>query len=221
MKRSEVNRLEREALALMAKHQFALPPFATWSESDWRKSPEAAAFCRAHQMGWDVTDFGSDDFEKRGLVIFCVRNGRQGVGEERPYAEKLLIVRENQETPFHHHRVKMEDIIVRGGGNLIIEFHNNANGALADTPVNVMVDATERMLAPGEPLRLRPGESVTITRELWHRFYGEPGSGTVFAGEVSQVNDDFADNYFFEKLGRFAGIEEDEPKLYPLWNELA
>jgi len=115
----------------------------------------------------------------------------------------------------------MEDIIVRGGGNLIIEFHNNANGALADTPVNVMVDATERMLAPGEPLRLRPGESVTITRELWHRFYGEPGSGTVFAGEVSQVNDDFADNYFFEKLGRFAGIEEDEPKLYPLWNELA
>jgi D-lyxose ketol-isomerase len=42
----------------------------------------------------------------------------------------------------------------------------------------------------------------------------------VFVGEVSQVNDDFSDNYFLEDLGRFAGIEEDEPKLFPLWNEL-
>ena len=76
------------------------------------------------------------------------------------------------------------------------------------------------MLGPREPLRLRPGESVTLTRKLWHRFYGEAGKGTVFVGEVSQVNDDLTDNYFFEKVGRFAGIEEDEPKLFPLWNEL-
>ena len=83
-----------------------------------------------------------------------------------------------------------------------------------------MVDGTRRGLAAGEPLRLRPGQSVTITRNLWHRFYGEAGKGTVFVGEVSQVNDDLTDNYFLEKLGRFAGIEEDEPKLFPLWNEL-
>ena len=43
----------------------------------------------------------------------------------------------------------------------------------------------------------------------------------MFVGEVSQVNDDFTDNYFHEKLGRFAAIDEDEPKLYPLWNEVA
>ena len=76
------------------------------------------------------------------------------------------------------------------------------------------------MLAPGEPLRLEPGQSVTITRNLWHRFYGEAGKGTVFVGEVSQVNDDLTDNYFLEQLGRFAAIDEDEPKLFPLWNEL-
>ena len=35
------------------------------------------------------------------------------------------------------------------------------------------------------------------------------------------MNDDFTDNYFLELLGRFAKIEEDEPKLYPLWNEVA
>ena len=70
MQRSEVNRLQREALALFAGHRFALPPFATWSEAEWRENPETAAYCRKHQMGWDITDFGSGDFPRRGLVIF-------------------------------------------------------------------------------------------------------------------------------------------------------
>jgi D-lyxose ketol-isomerase len=221
VKRSEINRLQKDALDLFAEHRFALPPFATWGEAEWNANPEAASYCRSHQMGWDITDFGSSDFLRRGLVIFCVRNGRQGVTDEKPYAEKLLIVRENQETPYHMHRIKMEDIIVRGGGNLIIELHDPAeDGGLADTPVSVMVDGTRRVVAPGTPLVLRPGESVTLTRTLWHRFYGEPGKGTVFVGEVSQVNDDLTDNYFLETVGRFAGIEEDAPKLFPLWNEL-
>jgi hypothetical protein len=47
-----------------------------------------------HQMGWDVTDFGSGRFGERGLGIFCVRNGRQAVAEEKLYAEKLLVVGE-------------------------------------------------------------------------------------------------------------------------------
>lgn len=220
MQRSEVNRLQREALALFAEHRFALPPFAQWDEAEWRRNPEAARYCLKHQMGWDITDFGSGDFPRRGLVIFCVRNGLQGVAEEKPYAEKLLVVREEQETPFHLHRIKMEDIINRGGGNLILELHNLEDGGLGRTNVTVMVDGTRRLMAAGEPLTLKPGESVTLTRNLWHRFYGEAGKGIVFVGEVSQVNDDLTDNYFFEKLGRFAGIEEDEPKLYPLWNEL-
>src|SRR4051812_29668197 len=190
MQRSEVNRLQREALALFAEHRFALPLFATWSEAEWHENPETADYCRKHQMGWDITDFGSGDFPRRGLVIFCLRNGVQGVADEKPYAEKLLVVRENQETPFHLHRIKMEDIIVRGGGNLILELHNSSDGKLDRTPVSVTVDGTRRVLRAGEPLTLRPGESVTLTRSLWHRFYGEAGKGTVFVGEVSQVNDD-------------------------------
>jgi D-lyxose ketol-isomerase len=221
MKRSEINRLQREALTLFAEHRFSLPPFATWGEVEWRGDPETASYCLSHQMGWDITDFGSSDFLRRGLVIFCARNGRQGVADEKPYAEKLLVVGENQETPHHSHRVKMEDIIVRGGGNLILELHNMSAGKLADTPVTVRVDGKRRVLAPGAPLRLHPGQSVTITRDLWHRFYGEVGKGTVFVGEVSQVNDDLSDNYFLERVGRFAGIEEDEAKLFPLWNELS
>ena len=172
-------------------------------------------------MGWDVTDFGSGRFEDRGLVIFCVRNGRQAIAEEKPYAEKLLVVRERQETPFHAHKVKMEDIIVRGGGNLMMELYNmEESGGLATTPVRSWSMASSTDLTAGEPIRLAPGQSATITRNLWHRFYGEAGKGTVFVGEVSQVNDDLTDNYFLETLGRFAKIEEDAPKLYPLWNEL-
>jgi D-lyxose ketol-isomerase len=222
MKRSEINRLQQEALALFAAYRFSLPVFARWREQDWRTQPAAAGYCASHQMGWDVTDFGSDRFGERGLVIFCVRNGRQAVADEKPYAEKLLVVGEKQETPFHFHKVKMEDIIVRGGGNLMIEFHNpQGDGGLAATAVHVMVDGVETRLDAGEPLKLLPGQSVTITRNLWHRFYGEAGAGTVFVGEVSQVNDDLTDNFFFERLGRFAAIEEDEPKLFPLWNEVA
>jgi D-lyxose ketol-isomerase len=84
-----------------------------------------------------------------------------------------------------------------------------------------MIDGVERRLEAGEPIRLIAGQSATITRNLWHRFYGEAGEGAVFVGEVSQVNDDLTDNYFLETLGRFASVEEDEPALYPLWNELA
>jgi hypothetical protein len=217
MKRSEINALQQDALALFAESRFALPPFACWRTAEWQARPEAARYCRAHQMGWDVTDFGSGRFAERGLVVFCVRNGRQGVRGEKPYAEKLLVVRERQETPFHSHRVKMEDIIVRGGGNLMVELIHGPQGS---GPIAVMVDGLEQRVAPGEPLRLEPGQSITVTRGLRHRFYGEPGHGTEFAGEVSQVNDDFTDNYFVEPLGRFATVEEDAPPLYPLWNEL-
>jgi len=221
MKRSDINRLQREALALFEEYRFSLPLFARWSEAEWRKRPASARYCAAHQMGWDLTDFGSGRFESRGLVIFCVRNGRQGVEDEKPYAEKLLVVRENQETPFHSHRVKMEDIIVRGGGNLVLELYNMSEaGGIAASLVSLMVDGVEHRLEPGKPISLAPGQSATITRNLWHRFYGEAGKGTVFVGEVSQVNDDFTDNYFLDKVGRFAAIEEDEPRLYPLWNEL-
>ena len=82
MKRSEINRLQLRALALFAEHRFSLPLFARWAEADWRGRPAAAHYCALHQMGWDLTDFGSGRFEQRGLVILCVRNGLQGVAEQ-------------------------------------------------------------------------------------------------------------------------------------------
>ena len=98
----------------------------------------------------------------------------------------------------------MEDIINRV---LVLEFaHGDRSGKATDAPVTVSVDGVACTLRPWEKLRLNPGESVTIERGVYHRFYGEAGKGLVLVGEVSQVNDDRTDNYFLEPVGRFAEI---------------
>ena len=216
MKRSAINAALTKARATCAANQFNLPAWADWTMADHRANPDQSAFLTTRQIGWDVTDFGSGDFARRGLAILCVRNGIQGDGAERPYAEKLLFVGENQETPFHCHKVKLEDIIVRGGGNLMVEF--TANGSIAGWE-QPRIDGLAIEPFSG-PTRITPGASITISRGLQHRFYGETGHGPVFVAEVSQCNDDRNDNFFLEPLGRFSTIEEDEPALWPLWNEV-
>ena len=53
----------------------------------------------------------------------------------------IMIVRENQLTPTHFHHHKMEDIINRGGGNLVIRLWNaTTDEGLAETPVTVSAD---------------------------------------------------------------------------------
>ena len=47
----------------------------------------------------------------------------------------------------------------------------------------------------------------------------KPGTGDVLIGEVSMCNDDNTDNRFYESVGRFPEIEEDEPPYRLLCNE--
>ena len=218
MKRSEIEAAIEQARGLLGEFRWTLPAWADWGPSDYAAAPELATHLHRHQMGWDVTDFGSDDFHGQGLTLFCLRNGIQSDQTTRPYAEKLLFIGEGQETPYHCHRVKLEDIINRGGGVLMIEFRRPP-GATKRT-VTVIVDGRDRELEVEEPLRLFPGQSVSIPRGIYHRFYAEPGGGFVLGGEVSQVNDDTTDNYFWEPLRRFSSIEEDVTTRYPLWNEV-
>ncbi len=222
MRRSTVNQLMAAAESTFARHGYAPPPWLFWSPEDWTAHPEQARYRARHQMGWDVTDFGAGRFAERGLILVCTRNGLLGVAGERPYAEKIMIVGEGQETPYHFHKVKAEDIINRGGGDFAIELVNtDAGGRPVDTPVATLVDGALRHLAAREPLILKPGEGVTLLPCVAHRFYGVPGTGEVFVGEVSQLNDDCTDNYFLEPVGRFGAIEEDEASRRPLWSELA
>lgn len=221
MLRSHINQLMADAETLFARHGYVPPPWAFFSPADWMAHPDLTRFCAAHQMGWDITDFGAGRFESRGLILLCTRNGIQNVAGERPYAEKIMVVRENQETPYHWHKIKIEDIINRGGGDFVIEIvGTDENGAATANPVEVLLDGVVRTVPAREPIVLKTGESVTLFPRQAHRFYGRGGAGTVLVGEVSQVNDDLYDNFFFEELGRFPEIEEDEPARHPLWSEL-
>ena len=68
-------------------------------------------------------------------------------------------------------------------------------------------------------MRLTPGQSITVFQNMYQDFELEPGTGPVLLGEVSMCNDDEHDNRFYEPIGRFPEIEEDEPPYRLLCNE--
>jgi D-lyxose ketol-isomerase len=216
MKRSEINSIIRSASAFMSEKQFVLPLWSKWDVKDWIKNKNESEEIIRNMLGWDITDFGSGDFYKRGLFLFTIRNGKFNV-DKKPYAEKIMIVEENQETPMHFHWAKMEDIINRGGGNLVIELYNaTSENKLDTTTVHFKTDGITRTVKAGGKVILTPGESICLEPGMYHRFYGEAGKGKVLVGEVSMVNDDSKDNCFYETVGRFPVIEEDEKPLHLL-----
>jgi D-lyxose ketol-isomerase len=225
MKRSEINAIMNEGDAFIRSFGYRMPPFAYWSADEMRErvSSDSTAILSGN-LGWDITDFGSGDFAKTGLFLFTVRNGsaedlKQGRG--MLYAEKIMIVRDRQLTPMHHHVIKAEDIINRGGGELVLELFNVAPDGSVDgeSVVEVATDGRMRRLKAGEHLRLGVGESVTLLPHHWHAFWGE--GGDVLVGEVSTVNDDNTDNIFRDPVGRFADIEEDDQPLRLLVSDYA
>ncbi|MBQ7921626.1 MAG: D-lyxose/D-mannose family sugar isomerase [Clostridia bacterium] len=222
MKRSELNNIMREAVAFIDKMNFKLPPFIFWSPEEWATKGKEYDEIRDNMLGWDITDFGSGDYDKVGLLMITIRNGNFNDPKYvKPYAEKLLIVKEEQITPYHFHWSKMEDIINRGGGNLLVQVYNSTPDEEFDmeTPVTVNMDGYEFQVEPGAIVRVKPGESISLPSGLYHKFWGEKGTGMILLGEVSKVNDDRVDNRFHEPTGRFPDIEEDEPALYLLGNE--
>lgn len=219
VKRSTIDHLIDQAIALLKKHQFFLPPFAYWTPETWRTKGAEYNEIRDNMLGWDITDFGSENFEKVGLLLFTIRNGNfHNHAYTKTYAEKMLLVNENQMTPYHFHWNKIEDIICRGGGNLLVQVYNRTKDERLDeqNDVVISVDGCRRTLKAGSILRLTPGESVTLTQGIYHGFWAEKGTGTALLGEVSQTNDDQADNRFLISNVRFPIIEEDQPKRHLL-----
>jgi len=219
MKRSRINAIIAEADDMIRSYGFALPPWAYWSPTEFKaRADEAAAVIEARN-GWDITDYGAGDYDKMGLFLFTLRNGRLADlqrGGGMCYAEKLLISKQDQLSPMHTHVIKAEDIINRGGATLIIElFGSDSDGNFDETAGGtVWCDGLRRDFKPGEKLRLAPGESVTLMPGDWHAFWGE--GGDVLIGEVSTVNNDETDNIFREPIGRFANIDEDEDPTHLL-----
>ena len=219
MKRSEINKIILENIDFINAMNFKLPKFAYFTPDEWKEKGSEYNEIRENMLGWDVTDYGHGDFEKIGLFLFTIRNGNINK-PGKSYAEKLLISDEDQYSPMHFHHNKMEDIINRGGGNLIVEVYNATDDdQLADTDVTVYIDGHTETVPAGTKIRLTPGESITLPQRQYHAFWAEKGFGKVLIGEVSMVNDDNVDNRFYEPQGRFPTIEEDEAPVYLLCNE--
>lgn len=181
MKRSDINRVYHEALASFQRCGWALPP-----------NPR-----------WDITDFGLNDFDRYGLVLI-------NLAEEPEYCEKLMYARRGQCTPAHTHRVKKEDIICRHG-RLCLRLNEGVPGTAGEGSVfRLKVNGEWREHPDGENLRLEAGERVCLTPGIYHAFWPETEDCVI--GEVSTANDDANDNVFLNPdIGRFPGIEEDEP----------
>lgn len=221
MKRSEINQVIKEMEQLIEEHRFELPPFCSFTPEEWQEKGAEYQEIRDNMLGWDVTDYGQGRFSQLGFALITLRNGNlKNPNYTKTYAEKLLMLREGQYSPMHFHWNKMEDIINRGGGTVWIRVYNSTeDGGLADTDVTVHCDGRKFTVKAGTQVELRPGESITIYPFMYHDFNVKPGTGSVLLGEVSMCNDDNRDNRFYEELGRFPEIEEDEKPYRLLCNE--
>ena len=221
MKRFRINQIILEMEKMLKEHKIHVPPFLHWTPEEWEEKGPEYDEIRDNMLGWDITDYGQDDFDKVGFSLITLRNGNVKLeGYNKPYAEKLLMLREGQHSPMHFHWNKMEDIINRGGGTVLIHvFNATKDEELADTDVTVLKDGCKYIVKAGSVVRLEPGESITIYPYLYHDFDVEEGSGDVILGEVSMCNDDKSDNRFYERVGRFPEIIEDEPPYRLLCTE--
>ena len=221
MKRSEVNKALKEMEQMIQTCGFSLPPFCSFTPEEWREKGHDYDEIRDNMLGWDITDFGLGDFDRTGFSLITLRNGNVKQKKyTKTYAEKLLFLKEGQSAAMHFHWTKMEDIINRGGGNVQIRvYESSPDGGFSDSDVTVNSDGRSYMVPAGTVVTLHPGESITIYPYLYHDFHVEPHSGPVLLGEVSMCNDDQEDNRFYQPIGRFPKIEEDQPPYRLLCNE--
>ncbi len=189
MKRSEINKAYHEAKNRFESCGWALPP----------------------RPRWDITDFGLGDFDRFGLVLI-------NLAEEPEYCEKLMYARKGQTTPSHTHQRKKEDIICRSGELALELWAGHPEETAPGTRFDVQVNGEMRSQASGETLVIGAGERITLTPGIYHAFW--PESDGCIIGEVSTANDDAHDNFFLDpNIGRFPGIEEDEPAAVRLISE--
>jgi len=217
MKRSQINQCIDEAIRLFEKNHFYLPEWAKWSPEVWKTKGVECSEIFSNNLGWDITDFGSNDFLNQGLTLVTIRNGNIN-GGKKCYCEKIMLVRDRQVTPTHFHWSKMEDIINRGGGTFCMKLWKaDKDEKATDELITARVDGISTVIKAGETFKLKAGQSICYEPYIYHTFWAE--NGPCIIGEVSTVNDDKNDNRFLEASGRFPAIDEDVPARYLLCNE--
>ena len=166
MKRSEINRALQEMEATLKRCQINLPPFCHFTPGEWREKGHEYDEIRDNMLGWDITDYGQGDFDKVGFSLITLRNGNLKMRDRyaKTYAEKLIYLKEGQYSPNHFHWSKMEDIINRCGGTLLIRVYNSLPDESIDrvSDVTVHLDGRTVTVPAGTQVRLEPGSTTTL-----------------------------------------------------------
>ena len=87
------------------------------------------------------------------MSLFTIRNGNLAKDDKvMSYAEKIMLVQVDQVTPMHFHWSKMEDIINRGGGRLVIQLYMATSSDDLDrkTEVCVSIDGISHAALTGQ-----------------------------------------------------------------------
>jgi D-lyxose ketol-isomerase len=224
MKRSEINKAILYAINVLDRYLIKVPFYGYLSLDKILEKKNDLNNVKKLMLGWDVTDYGEGKFDEFGATLFTLRNGLvNDLNVGTPYAEKLIILKDSQALPLHYHASKTEDIINRAGGVLAIELFNKNDDGTVDqfNDVEVYMDGIKKIFHAGERILIMTGNSITLKPFIYHRFYSLSGTGDLVIGEVSSINDDFTDNYNALPISRFTKIEEDEPIVHPLCNELS
>lgn len=127
MKRSEINATIKKMEALMEECRFKLPPYFSFTPDEWAEKNHEYDEIRECELGWgwDVTDYGEGKFDTLGLALITIRNGNvHNPKYNKPYAEKIMMCDSGQVSPMHYHANKLEDIINRGGNDIVFTFYN-------------------------------------------------------------------------------------------------
>ena len=91
MKRSQINKALRELEAMCQKYHCYLPPFCYMTPEQWETADHEYDEVRDCMLGWDITDYGLNDFDKFGFSLVTIRNGNRVMAEKYPkvYAENI------------------------------------------------------------------------------------------------------------------------------------
>ncbi len=85
----------------------------------------------------------------------------------------------------HFHRTKMEDIINRGGGDVVVELWKaNKNEDISDEDISIQIDGVTQTIKGGGMVTLTPGESLTLKPWVYRRFW--PAKETALIGIISK-----------------------------------
>ena len=125
MKRSEINATIKKMEALLDECRFKLPPYLYFTPEEWADKNHEYDEIRECELGWDVTDYGEGKFDTLGLALITIRNGNiHNPKYPKTYAEKIMMCDSGQVSPMHYHENKREDIINRGGNDVVFTFYN-------------------------------------------------------------------------------------------------